>query len=199
MPVNSNNDAKNVTTGKPAIAGAIYRAPLSGNPTIPTDCTTALPEAFKCLGYVSEDGMTNSMSNDNTDIKAWGGDIVMTVKNSRTDTFKLVLIEVLNEDVLKTVYGDENVTVTPASNSAPKAIAVKSNNADAVPCCYVVEMITKGGNPKRIVIPNGKVNEVGDIVYKDDDVVGYDVTIGAEADGEGNTHYEYMTVGAATA
>jgi hypothetical protein len=199
MPVTTQNNAKNVTTGKPAIAGSIFRALLSENPTIPTDCTTALSEAFKCLGYVSEDGMTNSMSNDNTDIKAWGGDIVMTVKNSRTDTFQFVLIEVLNENVLKAVYGDENVDVTPASASAPKAIAVKSNNKDQEPCCYVVDMVSRDGNPKRIVIPNSKVNEIGDIVYKDDDVVGYDVTIGAEADSEGNTHYEYMTVGTATA
>ena len=190
--------AGNVSTGKPGVAGAIYRALLSGSPTIPTDSTTDLAEAFKCLGYVSEDGLTNSQSNDNEDIKAWGGDVVMTVKKSRKDTFKFKLIEVLSDEVLKTVFGDDNVTVTAATQSTPKKIAVASNNEDQPECCYVVEMVTQTGNPKRIVIPNGKVTEIGDIVYKDEEAVGYDITISAKADSSGNTHYEYLTVGAAT-
>lgn len=198
MSVTVLNDKTNVSTGKPNIAGAIYRAPLSGSPTIPTDCTTALAAAYKCLGYVSEDGLTNSVSNENEDIKAWGGDVVLTVKKGRKDTFRCTLIEVLNEDVLKTVYGDSNVTVAVATQSAPKTISVASNNSDQTPCCYIVEMVTQGGNPKRIVIPNGTVTEVGDVVYKDETAVGYEVTITAEVDETGNTHYEYMTVGTAT-
>ena len=198
MSVTVLNDKSNVSTGKPNIAGAIYRAPLSGSPSIPNDCTTALAAAFKCLGYVSDDGLTNSTSNENEDIKAWGGDVVMTIKKSRKDTFKFKLIEVLNDEVLKAVYGDDNVTAAAATTTAPKTISIASNNDDQPACCYVVEMVTQTGNPKRIVIPNGKVTEVGDIVYKDEEAVGYDITVSAEADENGNTHYEYLTVGTAT-
>jgi len=183
---------------QPASRISPERAPLSGSPTIPTDCTTALAAAYKCLGYVSDDGLTNSMSNESEDIKAWGGDVVMTIKKSRKDTFKFKLIEVLNDEVLKAVYGDDNVSVAAATTTAPKTIAIASNNSDQPACCYVVEMVTQTGNPKRIVIPNAKVNEIGDIVYKDEEAVGYDLTLGAEADSSGNTHYEYLTVGTAT-
>lgn len=50
----------NVTAAKPRTGGAIYRAPLGT--AIPTDATTALAEAFKALGYLSEDGLVNTNS-----------------------------------------------------------------------------------------------------------------------------------------
>ena len=197
MPTTSNT-ATNVMTGKPNIAGSIFRAPLSGNPTVPTDATTALAAAFKCMGYVSEDGVTNAVELENNEIKAWGGDVVLNVNTGRTDKFKFTLIEVTNEDVLKAVYVDENVTVTAATSSTPKKIAIAANNKEQPDCCWVVEMVTREGNPKRVVSPNGKIIEIGEISYKDDEAVGYEITIGASTDSAGNTHYEYMTVGSAT-
>lgn len=188
------NTAANVSTGKPKVGGSIHRALLSSSPTIPTDCTTAL-SGFTCLGYVSEDGLKHNMSNDNEDIKAWGGDVVLTIKNSRTDEFQFTLLEVKDENVLKAVFGDANVTVAAATTTAPKTISIASNNDDSPACAWVIEMVMRDGDPKRIVIPNGKITEIGEIDYKDDEAVGYDITIAAEADSNGNTHYEYMTVG----
>ena len=86
------NTVANVSAGKPAVSGAVYRAPLSGSPTIPTDAVTTLDSDFKALGYVSEDGLTNTNSPDTDNIKAWGGDTVLVVQNEKTDEFGMTLI-----------------------------------------------------------------------------------------------------------
>ena len=65
------NTKTNVSTGKPAIAGAIFRALLDNTLVIPTDAVASLSSGFKCLGYVSEDGLRNSMSGEKEEIKAW--------------------------------------------------------------------------------------------------------------------------------
>ena len=184
--------ASNVTVGKPRVAGGIYRAPLGT--ALPTDAKTALNSAFVEMGYVSEDGVTNSLSPDVNIVKAWGGDVVYATDNGKTDTFAMTLIETLKADVLKAVHGSDNVSGTSAENG----IAVTVNNDPAEEAIWVIDMIQRGGVLKRIVIPDGKITDIGDIVYKDDEAVGYEVTVTAMADASGNTHYEYMTVGTAT-
>lgn len=179
------NTATNVTTGKPKIGGAIFVAPVGS--TLPTDATTELDVAFKCLGYAGEDGVTNSNSPETDSIKAWGGDKVLNYVTERADTFMFKLLEVLNEDVLKTVYGAENVTGTLAAG-----LTIQANAGELDEYAWVFEMVLRGGVAKRIVIPQAKITELGDIIYSDGEAVGYETTIAATPDGEGNTHYEYL-------
>lgn len=181
----TNNTAANVSVGKPAVAGAIYVAPTGT--TLPTDATTSLNSAFKCLGYVSEDGLTNSNTPESDSIKAWGGDTVLTMLTSKEDTFSFTLIESLNIDVLKFVYGSANV-----SGTIQTGITINANSADVPPVSLVVEMLMTGNVAKRIVVPSGKITEVGDITYTDGDAVGYETTVTCTPDGSGNTHYEYI-------
>jgi hypothetical protein len=179
------NIAANVSAGKPAIAGAVFRA-VKGT-TAPTDATTALDAAFKALGYCGEDGLVNSNSPSMSNIKAWGGDIVLTVQEEKEDTFQLTLIESLNAEVIKAVYGSTNV-----SGSLATGLEVKANAKSPEEGVWAIDMVMNGGILKRIVVPHGTISEIGDITYTDSDAVGYEITITATPDSNGNTHYEYI-------
>ena len=188
------NTKENVTFGKPKVAGAIYRAVCGEGVTIPTTVSEDLDTDLKCLGYISDDGVSHNMENSDDGIKAWGGDTVLVPDVDRTDSFQFTLLEVMNEEVLKAVFVDSNVTVS----SAPKQIAVASNSAVQPDCVWVIDMVMQGNNPKRVVIPKGAITEIGEVVYKDDEAVGYQITVNGKADSSGNTHYEYMAIGSPT-
>ena len=178
--------ATNVTVGKPKIGGAVHWAPLET--ALPTSATASLNAAFVDLGYVSEDGLTNNNSPESDTVKAWGGDTVLSLQTDRPDTFSLTLLEAMNEDVLKTVYGSSNVIKDGSGNLTIKATAEEMPSG-----VWVFDMILKGGRAKRIVVPNGTISELGDITYKDDEAVGYNITITDVPDTNGVYHYEYIT------
>ncbi|MDD7221856.1 MAG: phage tail protein, partial [Eubacteriales bacterium] len=74
-------------------------------------------------------------------------------------------------------------------------LTVKAGPGDTEESTYVVDMILKGGALKRIVIPDAALTALGDIVYKDGEPVGYEVTLTAYPDESGMTHYEYIKGG----
>lgn len=182
--MSSLNNASNVSAAQPNITGAIYYAPTTT--TLPTTADEALAAGFTCLGYISEDGITNSNSRESDEFKAWGGVTVLSSQTSYTDTFNFKLLEVLNVDVLKTVFGADNVTGTLETG-----ITVNANSKELGSFSWVIDMIMRDDTLNRMVIPQGKVSEVGDTTYSSSDLVAYDVTVTAFPDTSGNTHYEY--------
>ena len=178
-------NAKNVTAAKPKVGGAVFRAPLGT--TLPTDAKAELDKAFKQLGYISEDGAVNSNSPSSENTSAWGGDTVLNTQGEKPDTFKFTLIEAMNTEVLKAVYGDSNVT-----GDLTAGITVKANSEQQKECAWVIDMILKDDVKKRIVIPDAAVTSVGDITYADNTPVGYETTISAVPNDDGDTHYEYL-------
>lgn len=178
------NKASNVTAGTPKVGGSIFYATLGT--TLPTDASTSLDKAFVGLGYVSEDGITQAEELETNTVKAWGGDIVMASQTGKTFTYEFTLIEALNEEVQKLVHGADNVSGTMATG-----LTVKGNTTELDSESFVIEQIMNGDVLKRTVVPNGKITSLGEVTYKDGEAVGYDVTITAFPDKDGNSYYDY--------
>lgn len=180
------NNATNVSTGRPNIAGAVFVMPRTA--TIPTSATTPLPDEATCLGYVSEDGLENANDMTMNPIKEWGGAIVYRSLTELVDNFSLTLIESENPDVLKNVYGDDNVTV--ADSTGEIAVDVKAD--DPQEKIWIFDLALRGSKKKRIVIPDGAITAREPIAYNSEDAIAYGITVSAYPDENGSTHKEYI-------
>lgn len=181
------NDASNVSFGKPKATGAVFVAPAGT--TLPTNATTALAAAYKGLGYVSEDGLVNSVETDTENVNAWGGDLVLVGQTSFSETFTVNLIET-NQEALKVYYGEDNVTVDGSGN-----ITI-TQNSEMLPSVVVVfELVLTGGRVKRIVVPNAQIaDRSSEITYVDGQPIAYPAVFTAYPDSNGNTHTEYIAI-----
>lgn len=182
----ANVNASNVTVGKPKIGGSVFTAPTDS--TAPTDAKSELDAAFKSCGYCSDDGIKNKASSSSDSVSAWGGDTVLDVDKDFSDEFTITLIESLNDNVMKEVYGLDAVT---GSIDTGITIDIKANQRGYR--MLVIDMILAEGTVlKRIVVPECKLTEVGEITYKDDEAVAYECTFKARPDAKGSYHKEYL-------
>ena len=79
-----------------------------------------------------------------------------------------------------------------ATGTLAGGITVKSNTAIRDAHAFVISMLEANDVHHRIVIPSGTVTDIGDIQYVDSKVIGFELTITAAADANGNTAYDYM-------
>jgi hypothetical protein len=185
------NTAANVVAGTPLATGGILIGDLTA--TAPTTAVSVLT-GFAAAGYIGEDGVTEANERSTDRIRAWGGDTVKVVQTEHNVTYQFTFLETLNADVLKAVYGEDNVTTTAATVSSGTLHEVAVNASTLPHQSYVFEV--KDGNAKiRIYVPDGQITEVGEITYSDSEVIGYQVTVEAFADSLGNKAYKFLDDG----
>src|SRR5690606_9184394 len=141
-------NAANVLNGKPKVTGGVRYGRDITTETLPTDATTALPAALRDAGYVSEDGLVETIDASDDKIKAWGGDIVKIVRTEHSVSYTFTLIETANADALKLMFGESNVEVTGG------AIRVKKT-ATMVPRATFVFDMMDGDRAIRILVKDG--------------------------------------------
>lgn len=174
--------AGNVIVGKPLASGGVYAGATTA--TLPADANTALAVGFTNLGYVSEDGLSQTIDSDTSNIVAWGGDTVKTIRTTHDVSYTLAFIET-SAAVLGEVFGSDNVT------TATGLTTVTITSGELPRRAYVFEM-SDGNKRVRVVVPNGQITNLDDISWTDADPVSYPVTISAYPDDDGVKAYLYL-------
>lgn len=168
-------DSEKVLVG---VTGGVYHGDTDA--TLPTNATTAIDASLVEVGYVSEGGLTQSIAADTQSIKAWqNGDTVRTVQTSHELTYQFKMIE-SNDESQSIFYG---ATVTGGE------IEITGNQMPLK--SFVFEMFD-GDQAIRIVCPSARVTERGDVVWKGDEEIGYEVTINCLPDTSGVKAYIYQ-------
>lgn len=171
--------AANVRVG---VTGAVYVAPVAT--ALPDDASTDLIAAYEDVGFIHEDGVTETQDTDTNDIIAWqNGATVRKVQTSHDLMYQFTMLET-SEVTLREFYGnftdggvgDDSVTIDGAE----------------LPNRRWVLSVLDGAHVLRIAIPDGQITERGDITYANGEAVGREVTITCYPDSDGNKAYVYM-------
>lgn len=146
------------------VSGLIGTAPLGT--TAPTGTSSSL-SSFTDLGYVSEDGVTETNDISINPIKAWQN--AVTVRNTVTDgsvSYQLTLIQT-DVNVVAAVYG---------SAVAADGSIIKRPTTERPHKAWVIDVID-GTEKIRNWIPDGQITELGDVVYQNGEAIGYEITL----------------------
>ena len=180
-------DNKNVLVGIPDVSGGLWVSDLvsetSALPKADTELTTA---GFTAVGFISEDGITEANERDTDKVKAWGGDTVRILQNEHTITYSFTFLEMGNPEVLKLLFGEDNIDVSGETTTIKKNAKVLEHKT------FVIEVLD-GDKKIRLVVPDGQITETGERQFSHNAVLQVEVTIEAFSDVDGNKGYEYHT------
>lgn len=186
-------DAKNVLVGGPdqATTGAI----LSGGPTavLPTKPGEAPATGWTDSGYISEDGLTMTPERSMAGIKDWSGATVKEALEEFNGTLAWAHLET-NEAALKNYFGDDNVTITPATSTTGKIIKA-TMGATEMPRKPWQFRVKDGKAKVLIVVPDGQVSEQGEVSFVKSGAITWPVTLKTFPDAAGKNIYVYTDDG----
>lgn len=188
MVNSTTNDSTMVSLGKFKVGGYAYWAPAGT--TLPTDSATALAAEYKLLGYLSEDGLTNTTDTDTAEIKDANGATVMKIITSYAESYQFALLEVLRAEAAKLRYNSDAVT------GNDKSMTIKHQMPSDEDFVLVFEIAMSGDVKDRLVIGNATRAEFGDRQVHAGDPQVYDITVSANDMGNGVTAIEYIGIAA---
>lgn len=180
-------DNKNVLVGIPDVSGGLWVSDLvSETSALPTSSTELGTAGFTAVGFISEDGITEANERDTDKVKAWGGDTVRILQNEHTITYSFTFLEMGNPEVLKLLFGEDNIETSGGVTTIKKNAKVLEHKT------FVIEVLD-GDKKIRLVVPDGQITETGERQFSHNAVLQVEVTIEAFSDSEGNKGYEYHT------
>lgn len=165
----------------------IYVAPLDTAGPSDLDPFAELDAAFDAVGLIGEDGIVGTTDEDENTHYALGGILVRVTHSKHRETIKFTVLE------------DNDVTfelANPGSESSTAGGVVSRvvKVPQRVKQSFVIES-TDGDTMRRRYYPTAEITEVGDeMIAKDDELSGRELTMSVYPDGDGVKYYEWTEV-----
>jgi hypothetical protein len=179
--------AVDITRMRAYTDGAVYSHAVGATITAPTDASTALDVDFIEVGAVTEDGITESTSQDRTDVFIWqGATLARRIPGQFTKTFTFAAAEtsIFN---LRLNYPGSTVSVTGEGAS----VAEKAPSTDIR--AWVLHGKDGSTKAQRIYLPQAEITNRGDVVWQSSGVTVYEWELSAYTDSNGVVAYRYYT------
>lgn len=159
----------------------VYTAPLGS--TAPTDVSSDWDSAWEPVGLLSEDGMTESRDETQTDHRAWGGILVRTTRSQHKRTFTVTALED-NPVVYELVNPGSSSETVEGTEGALDVTTREIVTPKSAPKAFGFELID-GDYTKRLIIPRGEIFSVGQVSASETAMSMYElqVTVYPAADG----------------
>lgn len=190
-------EAKNVLVGAPdqTTTGAIQSAAIGTD--LPENALDPIGSEFVGSGFVSDAGLTLTPDSSTTNIKDWSGATVRSILEEFNGTLAWEHLEI-NEESMRTYFGDENVTVTAATSSTGRQITATLGAYELPRKSWVFRM--KDGRARiLIVVPDGQITDRGEVSFVSTDAIKLPVTLATYPDASGHSVYIHTDDGVFTA
>lgn len=165
---------------KVAGTGAIWKAPI-GTSGVPTDSTTAYPNGFVNLGWISEGGFQLDQSLKTKAVGAWQS--IETVRLISTGLERSVSFETLESNAATLSLAFNNATITNGSAGA----YTMSLSASQLSAEFVLGIDWSDGvTSQRIIFPRAVLKSLPKIKYTRQDALQFSMEIMALAPADGS-------------
>lgn len=160
--------------------GMFYHAPAGT--ALPAYPGEALGAAWTLVGDVTQDGITLTTDKSVENLKNWANVIKRVIMTDHSETIQSPLMDTVAE-VLKTVLGADNVTVTPA-NGAHGELVAANLSAGSLPEPEAFLWLMKDGDDLMYIgCKKGQVTSVDNVSFAPGSSINWIPTITALEDG----------------
>lgn len=165
--------------------GEVSVGAYNATPTLPTDATTPLNAGlYLGTGFLTSDGISESIEQDYQDIFAWQGNaLVASLPGDYTQTFTFAAMQ-QSLVTLGLQFPGSTITQTAYGASIAQKAPVRDTRT------WVIHGID-GARLQRIVIPSGQISERGETVWSSQDVTVFNWTVKLFPDGNNVFAYRY--------
>lgn len=176
-------DSTNVRIG---VSGLAYSSPVGS--TVPSTLTGVWAAAWIDLGLIKkEEGLTEAMDMDRNEFYAWGYQSpVRTQVLRKTITFRMVFLE-SKAHILSLYHAHPLTSMLSAGSGVDQALTFTQGQSSDPDIRALGLDVIDGTKRNRFIVPRAEVTDRGDITYKEDEMVEYDMTFTALVASDGST------------